>query len=370
MSFKKTFILLISTVFGVFFGNLFTSCFNNSKSSNSSSKIKNKEKTRVVSSVESIQDSILVSGMVLIPSGTFEMGAENSKGFADEFPKHKVKINSFWMDINEVTNAQFKKFVDETGYITTAEKEIDWNEMKKNLPPGTPKPPDSLLAPSSLLFHYTSTPIELNDYSKWWKFTKGVNWKTPWGPGSSIEGKDNFPVVHISWYDAQEYCKWAGKRLPTEAEWEYASRGGLEHSIYSWGNSPLNKISSKANTWNGLFPNKNSMEDNFEFLAPVKNFPPNGYGLYDISGNVWEWCSDWYDYNYYKLFENQLADNPTGPIKSFDPNEPYLAKKVMRGGSFLCHESYCSGYRNSMRMKTTPDTSSIHAGFRTVVDAM
>ena len=184
----------------------------------------------------------------------------------------------------------------------------DWDEMKKDLPPNTPKPHDSLLAPSSLLFHYTSSPVELNDYSQWWKFTKGVNWKNPWGLGSSIEGKDDFPVVHISWNDAQEFCKWAGKRLPTEAEWEYASRGGLEHSVYSWGNSPLSMISSKANTWNGSFPNKNSMEDDFEFLAPVKNFPPNGYGLYDISGNVWEWCSDWYDYNYYRLFENKIAE--------------------------------------------------------------
>ena len=370
MNFNKILFLFVPLFFyGLLFNSLIN-CSEKTKRSNSSSKFQIKEKTRVVSSVESIEDSILVSGMVLIPSGNFEMGAFNSNGFADEYPKHKVKINSFWMDISEVTNAEFKKFVDETGYITTAEKKVDWDEMKKDLPPGTTKPHDSLLAPSSLLFYYTSFPVELNDYSQWWKFTKGVNWKNPWGPDSSIEGKDDFPVVHISWNDAQEYCKWAGKRLPTEAEWEYASRGGLERSVYSWGNSPLSMISSKANTWNGSFPNKNSMEDNFEFLAPVKRFPPNGYGLYDISGNVWEWCSDWYDYNYYKLFENKIADNPIGPQTSYDPNEPYLAKKVMRGGSFLCHESYCSGYRNSMRMKTTPDTSSIHAGFRTVVDAM
>ena len=362
--------LFVSLFFYGFLFNSLINCSEKTKRPKSSPKFQIKEKTRVVSGVESIEDSILVSGMVLIPSGIFEMGAVNSNGFSDEFPKHKVKINSFWMDISEVTNAEFKKFVDETGYITTAEKKVDWDEMKKDLPPDTAKPDDSLLAPSSLLFYYTSFPVELNDYSQWWRFTKGVNWKNPWGPNSSIEGKDDFPVVHISWNDAREYCKWAGKRLPTEAEWEYASRGGLERSVYSWGNSPLSIISSKANTWNGSFPNKNSMEDNFEFLAPVKKFPPNGYGLYDISGNVWEWCSDWYDYNYYKLFENKTADNPIGPQTSYDPNEPYLAKKVMRGGSFLCHESYCSGYRSSMRMKTTPDTSSIHAGFRTVVDAM
>jgi len=370
MKLKKIFFLSIYLIFYGFLFKSFVSCSEKPKNSNSFPKSQIKEKTGIVSNIESIKDSILVSGMVLIPSGTFEMGAVNLNGFADEFPKHKVKINSFWMDISEVTNAQFKKFVDKTDYITTAEKKVDWDEMKKDLPSNTPKPHDSLLSPSSLLFHYTSSPVKLNDYSQWWKFTKGVNWKTPWGPGSSIEGKDDFPVVHISWNDAQEYCKWAGKRLPTEAEWEYASRGGLKHSVYSWGNFPISLISSKANTWNGSFPNKNSMEDDFEFLAPVKNFPPNGYGLYDISGNVWEWCSDWYDYNYYRLFENKIADNPIGPSSSYDPNEPYLAKKVMRGGSFLCNESYCSGYRNSMRMKTTPDTSSIHAGFRTVVDAM
>ena len=325
--------------------------------------------SKVVSEIITNKDSLLVKGMVLIPSGIFEMGSVNEEGFYDEYPKHVVKINSFWMDKTEVTNAQFKKFVDETGYVTTAEKKIDWDEIKKGLPENTPKPHDSLLEPSSLVFRYTESSVNLQDHTQWWKFQKGANWKNPWGPGSSIDGKENYPVVHISWNDAQAYCEWAGKRLPTEAEWEYASRGGINHSVYSWGNQMINAGLPKANTWDGEFPYKNSLKDNFEFLAPVKKFIPNGYGLYDIAGNVWEWCYDWYRHDYYKEFKNNIADNPIGPESSFDPNEPYLPKKVMRGGSFLCNDSYCSGFRNSMRMKTSPDTSSIHAGFRTVLDA-
>ena len=357
-------LFLIITSCSIIF-NIFSRCSNNQ------TKYKNqieKKKTKIVSKVKSKKDSLLVRGMVLIPSGTFSMGADNNQGFEDEYPKHRVKINSFWIDETEVTNAQFKKFVDETGYITTAEKTIDWDEMKKDLPPNTPKPHDSLLSPSSLCFNYTSSPVRLDNYSQWWKLSKGANWKKPWGPGSSIEGKDNYPVVHVSWIDAQAYCKWAGKRLPTEAEWEYASRGGVENSIFSWGDDPY--ISSYANTWDGTFPYKNTMEDKFEFLAPVRSYPPNKFGLYDISGNVWEWCYDWYTFDYYKLFQYKVADNPIGPSTSYDPNEPYLPKKIMRGGSFLCNKSYCTGYRNSMRMKSSPDTSSIHAGFRTVVDAM
>ena len=221
---KSTFYLII-TSFGLIF-HIFSGCSNNR--TNHKDYVA-KKKTKIVSKVKSKKDSLLVRGMVLIPSGTFNMGADNNQGFEDEYPKHKVKINSFWIDETEVTNAQFKNFVDETGYVTTAEKTIDWDQMKKDLPPNTPKPHDSLLSPSSLCFNYTSSPVRLDNYSQWWKLSKGTNWKKPWGPGSSIEGKDNYPVVHISWIDAQAYCKWAGKRLPTEAEWEYASRGGVEN---------------------------------------------------------------------------------------------------------------------------------------------
>lgn len=303
--------------------------------------------------------------MVLIPGGVFSMGGDGD-GWKDEFPKHKVEIDSFWMDINEVTNNQFLEFVNSTGYITTAERNIDWNQIKKDLPPNTPKPDDSYLVPSSLVFFPTSGAVNLNDVSQWWKFINGANWRQPQGPGSNIDGKGNHPVVHVSWYDAIAYCEWAGSRLPTEAEWEYASRGGIIDATFSWGNEDLDEGKLKANTWNGNFPYYNSKNDGFIYTADVRSFEPNGYGLFDMSGNVWEWCSDWYDENYYYSVSEILSINPQGPPKSYDSNEPYAQKKVSRGGSFLCHKSYCTGYRNSMRMKSTPDTSSMHTGFRTV----
>ena len=303
--------------------------------------------------------------MVLIPGGVFSMGGDGD-GWKDEFPKHKVEIDSFWMDINEVTNNQFLEFVNSTGYITTAERNIDWNQMKKDLPPNTPKPDDSYLVPSSLVFFPTSGAVNLNDVSQWWKFINGANWRQPQGPGSNIDGKGNHPVVHVSWYDAIAYCEWAGSRLPTEAEWEYASRGGIIDATFSWGNEDLNEGKLKANTWDGNFPYYNSKDDGFIYTADVRSFEPNGYGLFDMSGNVWEWCSDWYDENYYYSVSEILSINPQGPPKSYDSNEPYAQKKVSRGGSFLCHKSYCTGYRNSMRMKSTPDTSSMHTGFRTL----
>jgi formylglycine-generating enzyme required for sulfatase activity len=316
--------------------------------------------------------------MVFIQGGNFEMGsdgnikADGEKGYvgSDEFPKHQVKINSFWMDATEVSNIQFKAFVDATGYVTTAEIAPDWEEIKKSLPPGTPRPPDSVLAPASLVFIQTDSPVLLQDYSQWWRWTIGANWKHPFGPGSNIEGKDDYPVVHISWDDAQSYCKWAGKRLPTEAEWEYASRGGQTNQIYSWGNEHINKGISKANSWEGDFPYNNELNDGYLYSAPVKSYLPNGYGLYDMAGNVWEWCQDWYHIDYYKMIANAISNNPNGPNVSYDPDEPYIKKRVMKGGSFMCNDSYCSGYRNSMRMKSSPDTGSLHTGFRTVIDVV
>ena len=306
-------------------------------------------------------------GMVYIKTGTFSMGGDNAQAEADEYPKHKVTVDGFWIDKTEVTNAQFAAFVKATGYITTAEKKPDWNELKKQVPPGTPKPDESLLVPASLVFKATKQAVELSDYNQWWEWKAGADWKHPHGPQSNIAGKENYPVVHVSWYDAEAYCKWAGKRLPTEAEWEYASRGGLENNIYPWGNEPLNKGKIKANTWQGNFPNNNTQSDKFYYTAPVKSFEANSYGLYDMAGNVWEWCADFYSNNYYNtLSKNGDIKNPRGPVKSYDPQEPYAQKRVIRGGSFLCNESYCSGYRVARRMKSTEDSGMEHLGFRCV----
>ena len=305
--------------------------------------------------------------MVLIPGGRFSMGGDDDQAWRDEYPKHMVVVDSFWMDVHEVTNAQFSAFVEATGYLTTAEKAVDWEEIKKELPPGTPKPDASQLAPASLVFVPADKPVSLLDVSQWWQWRQGANWRQPEGPGSSIVGKDNHPVVHVSWFDAVAYCDWVGKRLPTEAEWEYASRGGLTDAVYAWGNEDLRSGKPKANTWEGAFPYRNDKSDGFYFTAPVQSYQANNYGLYDVAGNVWEWCADLYHEDYYKTLAGKTTHNPQGPKTSYDSNEPYALKRVSRGGSFLCHDSYCSGYRNSMRMKTTPDTGSMHTGFRAVV---
>lgn len=306
-------------------------------------------------------------GMVWIPQGEFLMGADNAQARSDEYPKHQVKVKGFWMDTHEVTNAQFRKFVEATGYITTAEKKPDWEELKKQLPPGTPKPPDEVLVPSSLVFSPPEEPIELNNAAQWWQWVAGADWQHPEGPQSNIDGKDNYPAVHISWDDAVAYAKWAGKRLPTEAEWEWAARGGKPNTIYPWGNENIDGGQVKANSWQGQFPNQNTNKDQFYGLAPIKSFPANAYGLYDMAGNVWEWCQDWYHTSYYKTAGHN-SNNPQGPSASYDPAEPTVPKKVVRGGSFLCNDSYCSGYRVAARMKSSPDTGLSHTGFRCVMD--
>lgn len=307
--------------------------------------------------------------MVWVDGGSFMMGGDNKQAAPDEFPKHKVTVDGFWIDKTEVTNAQFAAFVKATKYITTAEKKPDWQQLKKQLPPNTPKPDESLLVPASLVFSPTDHPVSLADYSQWWIWQKGANWKHPQGPKSNLTGKENYPVVQISYGDALAYCKWAGKRLPTEAEWEFAARGGLQNKIYPWGNEPVNSGKPKANSWQGNFPYKNTIADHFYNTAPVKSFTPNGYQLYDMAGNVWEWCADYYDSNYYaSISKNNSVKNPLGPKKPYDPDEPLAFKRVVRGGSFLCNDNYCSGYRVARRMKTSEDSGMEHLGFRCVQD--
>ncbi len=308
-------------------------------------------------------------GMVWIPGGKFIQGAVESDDMAmhSEKPAHPVAVDGFFMDENEVTNAEYKNFVDETGYVTVAEREIDWEEMKKQLPPNTPKPHDSILQPGSLIFKKTKESVpNLYDYSQWWEWKIGANWKHPYGPDSTIKEKENFPVVHISLEDALAYCEWAGRRLPTEAEWEYAARGGQSNARFSWGNGET-KLAAMANTWEGKFPTTNTKEDGFESRAPVKSYPPNPYGLYDMAGNVWEWTQDWYNVNFYQdALKRGMVKNPEGAQTAYNPNNPQIREKVIKGGSFLCNASYCASFRVSARMANSTDSAQEHLGFRTV----
>ena len=318
-------------------------------------------------------DSLMLKvpeGMVWIPGGTFLQGAvaQDKTAMPHEKPQHPVTVDGFFMDMTEVTNAAFKTFVDETNYITVAERPIDWEEMKKQVPEGTPKPHDSIFQPGSLLFKKSKSSVpNLYDFSQWWRWAIGVNWRHPSGPDSNLEGKDNHPVVHISYDDAQAYCKWAGRRLPTEAEWEYAARGKKRNSIYFWGDD-ASQLSKMVNSWEGEFPVTNTLMDGFERTAPVKTYPPNDFGLYDIAGNVWEYTSDWYNVRYYEaLVASKTAIiNPQGAAKSYNPSQPYTQEKVIKGGSFLCSDSYCASYRVSSRMGRSMDSASEHVGFRTV----
>lgn len=312
--------------------------------------------------------SVPPSGMAWIPEGEFTMGSDNEYSKADEKPPHRVKVEGFWMDITPVTNDQFKEFVNATGYVTTAEIAPKLEEIMKQVPPGTPPPSQEMLVPASLVFKGSHGPVSLKNPLIWWDWVNGANWKHPLGPNSSIADKGDHPVVHISYYDAEAYAKWAGKRLPTEAEWEYAAKGGVDNIIYVWGNEEFSEEEPQANIWQGDFPYKSTKPQGYIGTTSVKTFKPNSYGLYDMSGNVWQWCSDLYHSSYYKDCSDQVSTNPTGPQKSFDPEEPYAVKHVHRGGSFLCHRSYCKGYRIAARMKTCPDTGLNHLGFRCVMD--
>jgi formylglycine-generating enzyme len=320
------------------------------------------------------KDTAAPPGMVWIACGEFTMGTNDVRSFPNERPAHKVRVEGFWIDEHDVTNAEFAKFVEATGYVTTAEKKPDWEELKKQLPPGTPKPDDSLLVAGSLVFTRTSHPVPLNDLSVWWRWVSGACWRHPEGPDSNIVGRKNHPVVQVSWGDAVAYAKWSGKRLPTEAEWEYAARGGLEDERYAWGDEFRPNGKWMANTWQGTFPVTNTSEDGFMGTSPVKSFPPNGYGLYDMAGNVWQWCSDWYRVDAFTQIATELASKNVcrdtgGPSESWDPADPNAPKRVVKGGSFLCNPSYCESYRPSARRGTPPDTGSSHTGFRCVLPA-
>jgi sulfatase modifying factor 1 len=306
------------------------------------------------------------SGMVWIPGGEFTMGTDNPDFSSHEHPAHRVRVDGFWMDETDVTNAQFRRFVEATGYVTTAEKVPTEEEIMKYAIPGTSPPKKEDLVAGSIVFVAPDHPVDLRDVGQWQKWTPGADWRHPQGPGSSIEGLDDHPVVHVSWFDAEAYAKWAGKRLPTEAEWEFAARGGLEKKKYVWGDEPFSDDHPQCNVFQGHFPDHNTENDGYARTSPVKAFKPNGYGLYDMAGNVWQWCDDWYLPDAYKDTGGRTVSvNPKGPQHSFDPSER-PQERVQRGGSFLCCVGYCFNYRPSARLGCTPDTGMSHLGFRCV----
>jgi formylglycine-generating enzyme len=310
-------------------------------------------------------------GMVWIPGGEFSMGCQvPSEGVCtmatmnavnDAQPIHRVYVDGFWMDKTDVTNEEFARFAAATGYITIAER----TPTKEEYPNA---PPEALVA-GSPVFTPTSHPVPLNNYLQWWRYLPGANWRHPTGPDSDLTGKENYPVVQVAYLDAAAYAKWAGKRLPTEAEWEFAARGGLSGKTYAWGDELRPAGKWMANTYQGQFPVKDTGEDGYAGIAPVAQFPPNGYGLYDMAGNVWQWCSDWYRPDYYdqlQLAGVAVARNPQGPDSSYSPGDEQ-PQRVQRGGSFLCTDQYCTRYMMGTRGKGDVDTGNNNVGFRCVV---
>jgi sulfatase modifying factor 1 len=302
-------------------------------------------------------------GMTRIPGDAFRMGSEDF--YPEEKPVHEVRVDGFWMDSREVTNHQFAEFVNATGYQTLAERPLN--------PADFPGAPPENLVPGSMLFQKSKGPVDLRNYVNWWAWVPGTSWKNPLGPFSSLEGLEQHPVVHVAYEDAEAYAHWAGKELPTEAEWEFAARGGLDEKKFTWGDEPLPNGKPMANSWQGEFPWQNLLLDGYEGTSPVGSFPPNGYGLYDMAGNVWEWTSDW--------FVARLADevvhgccgpavNPRilSPDKSYDPAQSQfrIPRKVVKGGSHLCAPNYCLRYRPAARQPQMVDTSMNHIGFRCI----
>ena len=319
--------------------------------------------------------------MAWVPGGEFMMGSNHKLAQRNERPAYPVRVGGFWMDTTHVTNEQFAGFVQQTGYVTTAEKKPDWASVRVQLPPGTPKPPDSVMVPGAMVFVGTDRPVNLNDAGQWWAYVPGANWRHPQGPASTIDGKEKHPVVQVSHEDAEAYAAWAGKRLPTEAEWEFAARGGLNQATYVWGDQLMPDGKPQANYWDVKaqpFPvvSNNGGQRIKVGTTPVRTFPQNGYGLYDMTGNAWQWVADWYRADYFarqaQLSGGGVIDQPLGPADSFDPADSFAPanapKRVIRGGSFLCNEDYCMSYRPSARRGQDPYSGMSHVGFRLVKD--
>jgi formylglycine-generating enzyme len=301
--------------------------------------------------------------MAWVPGGSFLMGSDD--WYPEERPVHPVSVDPFWMDEHQVTVAEFRRFVKATDYVTMAERPLD--------PAMYPDAIPSLLVPGSLVFQRTRGPVPLNDYRNWWAYVPGASWRHPEGPGSTLDGRDRHPVTHVAFEDAETYTTWAGKSLPTEAEWEFAARGGLEGATYPWGNEFAPKGRMMANTWQGEFPWQNTLEDKYLGTSPVKTFPPNGYGLYDVAGNVWEWTADFYASSHPDAVDHPCCapHNPRtlSPDDSYDRGMPgdHIPRRVTKGGSHLCAPNYCHRYRPAARQGEPIDTSTAHIGFRCVV---
>ncbi|MFO7181395.1 MAG: formylglycine-generating enzyme family protein [Pseudomonadota bacterium] len=301
--------------------------------------------------------------LVWIPEGRFRMGS--NRHYPEEAPEHDVEVDGFWMDRYPVTNRDFARFVDATGYVTVAERPVD----PRDYPGAAPE----LLVPGSAVFRKPTGPVNLDDCLSWWTYVPGASWKHPEGPGSTIAGRELHPVVHVAYEDAEAYARWAGKELPTEAEWERAARGRHIGAEFCWGNEATPSGRHLANYWQGPFPWHNSVEDGFEGTSPVGSFPPNDFGLYDMAGNVWEWTSTWFapHHEHPAVAERPccVPRNPTGPSReqSVDPRAPRFPRKVLKGGSFLCAANYCFRYRPAARFAQTIDTAACHIGFRCVL---
>ncbi|MGZ8575214.1 MAG: formylglycine-generating enzyme family protein [Actinomycetota bacterium] len=302
-----------------------------------------------------------LSGMVQVPGGPFAMGSADH--YEDEAPVHTVRVDGFWIDTHTVTNEQFEGFVEETGYVTLAERPADPRDYPGAIP--------ELLAPASSVFVQPPGPVDLRNSYNWWTYVAGANWRHPQGPASSLHGKSEHPVVHVAYEDVEAYAQWIGKELPTEAEWEFAARGGLDRAEFVWGNEFTPHGRYMANTWQGEFPHTNEALDGFEGTAPAGSFPSNGFGLFDMAGNVWEWTTDWYQPHGAIEHACCAVENPRGGVaeRSYDPATPDVAipRRVMKGGSHLCAPNYCRRYRPAGRMPQAVDTSTSHLGFRLIV---